>query len=149
MKAPDLKLFAALDPAGRASGTPLLMTDLCEKGLSCIQFSQAVIISDVAPIAQQVAIPILASTNTASEGFERADVALRLVVGAWKALHLVAQDQVGAKSAGGLQKMVQALSFVIREGFGLQAHYQLVEPLVEALSDQCIAQGLLCLRPVA
>src|SRR6266487_3262171 len=124
-KAPDLELFAALDPAGRASGTPLLMTDLfetvLEKGLSRIQFGQAIIISDVA---------------------------LRLVVGAWQALHLVAQDQVGAKCAGGLQKMGQALSFVIREGFDLQAHYQLVEPLVEALSDQSIVQGLLCLRPV-
>src|SRR6266516_4964311 len=128
------------------------MTDLfetvLEKGLSRIQFGQAIIISDVAPIAQQIAIPILASTHTASAGFERADVALRLVVGAWQALHLVAQDQVGAKCAGGLQKMGQALSFVIREGFDLQAHYQLVDPLVEALSDQSIVQGLLCLRPV-
>lgn len=71
--------------------------------------------------------------------FERADVALRLIVGAWEALHLVAQDQVGTEIVGGLQKMLQTLPFVIREGLALQALCQLAEPLVEALSDSRIA----------
>lgn len=67
------------------------------------------VIGDRAPIAQQIAVPVLATADAALARLEGADAAFHLIVGAWEALLVVALHQMHPQIGELLQERGEAL----------------------------------------
>src|SRR6266568_553759 len=81
----------------------------------CILFPPLVI-GHRAPIAQQIAVPVLATADAAVARLEGADAAFHLIVGAREALPVVALHQVRPQVGELLQERGEALLLQLREG---------------------------------
>src|SRR5215472_14292048 len=65
-----------------------------------------VVIGYIPPVAQQVAVPVLAATDAAIAGLESTNAAFHLVIGAREGLLVVALHQVWAQVGEHLQKLL-------------------------------------------
>ena len=144
-KAPHLELGPLLSTAVQTSRLPLVVTNSHESGLKDgIPFAlQTVIVGHAASIAQQIAIPILAPTDATVARFDRADVALHVIVGARKSGVVITEDQMRTQIVGDLQKMGQTALLLLSEGARGLHLCQGRAPLIATLTDRGIAQRLL------
>lgn len=81
---------------------------------ACILFPPLVI-GNRAPIAQQIAVPVLATTDAALARLEPADAAFHLIVGAREALPVVALHQVRPQVGELLEELGEALLLQIAQ----------------------------------
>src|SRR6266550_1505504 len=72
-------------------------------------------IRHVAPVAQQIGVPVLATTDAAILRLEPANAAFHLVVGAGKVLAVVALHQIGPQVGKDLQTLAEALALQLRK----------------------------------
>src|SRR6266851_3210638 len=86
------------------------------------------VVGDPASIAQQIGIPILASTDAPIAGFDGTDVALHLIVGARKPGDIVAVDEMRPQMCEDLQEMIEAALLILREGASLREGLQILKP---------------------
>jgi hypothetical protein len=93
------------------------------------------IISDAAPLAQQVGIPVVAATDAAVAGFDGADRQFHLIVGARQAPHIVTAGQPRPQPRQDLEQMPQAALLLRARPLGLQSLSQLPKPLIEPTPD--------------
>lgn len=108
--------FTALE----ASNLPLVVADPLEPNLKvCVSANssmQTITIRCTAPIAQQVVVPVLASTDATIARFERANVAFQIIVGAGKIRPIVTQKKMRAQVVRNLPKMGQTALLLLIEG---------------------------------
>ncbi len=115
---------------------------------ACILFPP-VIIGDTATVAQEVAVPILATADAAVPCLETAHAAFELVVGARKRLAVVALHQVRAEVGELLQELGEAGLLQFRERAVPQLLCQKLAPGIQAASHHRMAHDLCGLRPTA
>src|SRR5258708_16929948 len=107
------------------------------------------VVGDPASIAQQIGIPILASTDAPITSLDGTDVALHLIVGAWKLGHIVAVDQVRSQVREHLQEMREAVLLIVMEHAALRQCLQFPIPGIEALPDLLVGDLFFSLGPTA
>src|SRR5258708_18291599 len=100
------------------------------------------VVCDPSSIAQQIAIPILASTDASIARLDGTDVALHFIVGAWKLGYTVATDQV-------CPQVREAMLLVAMEHAALRQCLQFPIPGIEALPDLLVGDLFFSLGPTA
>src|SRR2546428_693251 len=138
-------LAAQLSPASAVEPGGLLDQLLTLSGI----LLPPLVVGDRAPVAQEIGVPVLATTDASIARLEAANTAFHLVVGAREVFAVIALHQVRSQVGEHLQELGEAFPLQLGKGSIGQVSRHLLAPGIQAASHRRIAHYLSLLRPAA
>jgi len=141
----QLELFfltgALLGAGGAPSGGRDLSHGEIEGACTIDESNTCLIESHATAIAQEIAIPVFATTDAPVAGFDGVNEAFHVVIGPRLVRQVVTADQVGTPSVGDLQEVRETALLGGSKGHIEQLFSERGTPLIEALRHSGIGHG--------